>query len=38
MKFQVFRAKSDNRRHFLGGTDARIIMSPNEAALIGCGK
>ena len=22
------------RRHFLGGSDARIIMSPNEAALI----
>ena len=22
------------RRHFLGGSDARIIMSPDEAALI----
>ena len=23
-----------NRRHFIGGSDARIIMSPDEAALI----
>ena len=23
-----------DRRHFIGGSDARIIMSPNEAALI----
>ena len=22
------------RRHFLGGSDARVIMSPDEAALI----
>jgi predicted phage-related endonuclease len=28
------RAQKPNRRHFLGGSDARIIMSPDEAALI----
>ena len=28
------RAQEPNRRHFLGGSDARIIMSPDEAALI----
>ena len=31
-------ARTDNfrhrRRHFIGGSDARIIMSPDEAALI----
>ena len=27
------KARMD-RRHFIGGSDARIIMSPNEAALI----
>jgi predicted phage-related endonuclease len=26
--------KAVKRRHFLGGSDARIIMSPDEAALI----
>ena len=35
MKFQVFTGKSVNRRQFIGGSDARIIMSPDdEAALI----
>jgi predicted phage-related endonuclease len=29
-----FTEKSENRRHFLGGSDARIIMSADEAALI----
>ena len=23
-----------NRRHFIGGSDARVIMSPDEGALI----
>jgi hypothetical protein len=30
--------RSGNRRHFIGGSDARIIMSPDEAALIRLGK
>ena len=34
MKFQVFTGKPDKRRQFIGGSDARIIMSPDEAALI----
>jgi predicted phage-related endonuclease len=34
MKFQVFTGKSENRRQFIGGSDARIIMSADEAALI----
>jgi len=28
------RSHEQNRRHFLGGSDARIIMSPDEGALI----
>ncbi|MBV8796562.1 MAG: YqaJ viral recombinase family protein [Hyphomicrobiales bacterium] len=28
------RSKEPNRRQFIGGSDARIIMSPDEAALI----
>ena len=28
------RSQEQNRRQFLGGSDARIIMSPDEAALI----
>ena len=31
---QAFTGKSDKRRQFLGGSDARIIMSPDQAALI----
>jgi hypothetical protein len=31
---QAFTGKSDKRRQFLGGSDARIIMSPDHAALI----
>jgi hypothetical protein len=34
VKFQVFTGKSANRRQFVGGSDARIIMSVDEAALI----
>ena len=26
-----------NRRHFIGGSDARIIMGADETALFGCG-
>ena len=33
-EMQAFTGKSDKRRHFLGGSDARIIMRPDEAALI----
>src|SRR6266436_3144776 len=28
------RTREPNRRQFIGGSDARIIMSPDEAALI----
>jgi predicted phage-related endonuclease len=28
------RSREPNRRQFLGGSDARIIMGPDEAALI----
>ena len=34
MKTRTFTGKSENRRHFIGGSDARIIMSGDEAALI----
>jgi hypothetical protein len=34
MKFQVFTGKSDSRHHFIGGSDARVIMGSDEAALI----
>ena len=27
-----------NRRHFIGGSDARIIMGDDEAALSDCGR
>jgi hypothetical protein len=30
----VPRSKKPDRRQFIGGSDARIIMSPDEAALI----
>ena len=30
----VRRSTKPNRRQFIGGSDARIIMSPDEAALI----
>jgi predicted phage-related endonuclease len=30
----VPRSTKPNRRSFIGGSDARIIMSPDEAALI----
>ena len=38
MKFQVFTGKSDNRRQFIGGSDARIIMSADETALVRLGR
>jgi predicted phage-related endonuclease len=28
------RSQKPNRRQFLGGSDARIIMSPDESALL----
>ena len=34
MNMQTITGKSENRRHFLGGSDARIIMSADEAELI----
>ena len=34
MKSQMFQSKLEGRRHFIGGSDARIIMSHDEAALI----
>jgi hypothetical protein len=34
MKSQLCTEESPRRRHFLGGSDARIIMSGDEAALI----
>ncbi len=34
MKSQTFQSNPEGRRHFIGGSDARIIMSPDEAALI----
>ena len=33
-EMQAFTGKSDKRCQFLGGSDARIIMSPDHAALI----
>ena len=34
MKSKAFTRNNGSRRHFIGGSDARIIMSPDEAALI----
>src|SRR5271166_4438770 len=34
MKSQLYTGKLQRRCHFLGGSDARIIMSADEAALI----
>ena len=34
INLEVSPRRQPNRRHFLGGSDARIIMSPDEAALI----
>ncbi len=34
VQMQKVTGKSENRRQFLGGSDARIIMSSDEAALI----
>ena len=34
MNLETAAKKSVSRRHFIGGSDARIIMSPDEAALI----
>ena len=34
MKLQTFTKKLEGRCHFIGGSDARIIMSPDGAALI----
>jgi hypothetical protein len=34
MGLETAPRREPNRRHFIGGSDARIIMSPNEAALI----
>jgi hypothetical protein len=34
VKTQTFTRNFESRRHFLGGSDARIIMSPDESALI----
>jgi predicted phage-related endonuclease len=33
MKVDVWRRAAD-RRHFIGGSDARVIMGDNEAALL----
>ena len=34
MKTLTFTEKSENRRQFLGGSDARVIMGADETALI----
>ncbi len=34
MKSGTYTTNFERRRHFIGGSDARIIMSPDEAALI----
>src|SRR5271165_1832422 len=34
MKSQLYTGKLQRRCHFLGGSDARVIMSADEAALI----
>ncbi len=34
----VPRSKKPDRRQFIGGSDARIIMSPDEGALLGLWK
>jgi predicted phage-related endonuclease len=34
VKSQTFTRNFESRRHFIGGSDARIIMSGDEAALI----
>ncbi len=34
MKTQALTEKLENRRHFVGGSDARLIMGPDEAALV----
>jgi predicted phage-related endonuclease len=34
MKSSVWTKPQDNRRHFIGGSDARIIMGSDETALI----
>src|SRR5208282_4237511 len=34
MKLRTFTRNFDGRRHFIGGSDARIIMGADEAALI----
>ena len=34
MNLETMPRRRPNRRHFLGGSDARIIMSPDEGALI----
>ncbi len=33
-KLRVVRIKPANRRHFIGGSDARIIMGDDEATLL----
>ena len=34
MNSQVWTRAQDDRRHFIGGSDARIIMGDDEAALL----
>src|SRR5271169_1131539 len=34
MKTTISTAQQDHRRHFVGGSDARIIMGEDEAALL----
>jgi predicted phage-related endonuclease len=34
MKSSVWTKREDNRRHFIGGSDARVIMGSDETALI----
>ena len=34
MNAQMLSRNYQGRRHFIGGSDARIIMGPDEAALI----
>ena len=34
MNVETAPRRRPNRRHFIGGSDARIIMGPDEAALI----
>ncbi len=34
VRFQEFGAARSTRRSFIGGSDARIIMSDDEAALV----